>query len=1188
MESKQHHLLASSRTDFLDWAVSFLGCILIAIGLNTMAAETLPLHGKYDGSYDPASTSPPAGCSKCLVAVGEGCSIKANCPVAGEILIDKTGNKGAVSITIPQNLQADFQGRPMETEYEFSVRFAALTSGIANAPAITCGFFDEGGTGCRVTLAWYKTAADERLIALNGVNQYPLSPVSTFNWEDGKPHLYTVQKYRDTKSGKMVLQVLIDGVPQFKDPILYGSNMTLIEPWKNSIAGGHTGFQFRTGDAAAGRFVLDEMSYGPLGKIPDMPAQDGIALSALKNEWSKPIPGPWLLGKSGDGEGGVDVQDRSVRLSVNGSVRATSGEMTLKPNRSYTIKGSCTATGDVSSIELQFDQYKKTYPLNTPPFQMKKLPGGGDSQTISFEFPVYQRITNNLATLAIQAKGNGTVTLSDLSISGGGHFPINYLTVLPEQPGFEEGDIENQIAAYPGPQKLKVENRNGNFLLRSPEDWIVPMFYNGRAGTKANGSWWGAMGQAGIHLQSVAVGMPTGDIPRFWIGKEKYDFSGVEKAIKLVLSRDLSAKILLQFYADPYEGWCLENSTEICQNSKGQYAWGVQHFASWGGISEKNGSVRLLPSIMSSKAKSDIVASLRALDDWLNSSPLGRAVVGYYICGFNDGDFGHWVHPGTAAGQKEPDDYSPGAQNSWRAWLKEKYGGDIAKLNSAWGSALPDFESLSIPSPERRRFKGTGNFPWIPEKENSEVVDFNRFYGEACGDFLGGIVSQFKELTGSGRFFVSHVGNPMHGWRGYTGYGKLLKSRALDMITATADYGCRRPGYAGGANLMPESIGLQNQIAIHEIDHRTHTDPSHYEGMDFNVGRSEDAGQFRSILFRDGMNMISRGHSLYFFDMSGENFGDPAVTAAVGDLRKIAEQQLPLSGPPRADVAYFIGEDSINYLGDNEEANRFLMRMTRRQREQWDTAGVPYHLYLQRDLTDKALPKYKVYIFVLPQKISAEERDAIDRLKCDGNTLVFLHAPGICNSADMDQTISELTGIRATRIPGTTTPLAGSWIPGDHPLTTGLEGRFGDRPLYGNFSDRESRGLAFAIADPNATPLAKYRDSDKIAAGCRDFGTWRSIYLAVPWLDAQFINNIARAGGAWSVAEPHDAVFANQHLITIHALSGGKKTLRPRYPSKITDATTGEVIAEKSGEFSVDIPFGQTRVFRTEALPNPR
>jgi hypothetical protein len=87
----------------------------------------------------------------------------------------------------------------------------------------------------------------------------------------------------------------------------------------------------------------------------------------------------------------------------------------------------------------------------------------------------------------------------------------------------------------------------------------------------------------------------------------------------------------------------------------------------------------------------------------------------------------------------------------------------------------------------------------------------------------------------------------------------------------------------------------------------------------------------------------------------------------------------------------------------------------------------------------------------------------------------------------------------------------------------------------------------------------------------------------VPWLDAQFINNIAKTANAWSVAEPHDAVFANQHFIGAHAMSAGKKTLRPLNTSKVTDAITGELIAEKADEFTMEMPFGQTRIFRTEA-----
>lgn len=191
------------------------------------------------------------------------------------------------------------------------------------------------------------------------------------------------------------------------------------------------------------------------------------------------------------------------------------------------------------------------------------------------------------------------------------------------------------------------------------------------------------------------------------------------------------------------------------------------------------------------------------------------------------------------------------------------------------------------------------------------------------------------------------------------------------------------------------------------------------------------------------------------------------------------------------------------------------------------------------------------------------------------------------NGPDAAKSIAAITGMEVVRLTGSQA-LAGVWLPSENPLVKNLANRFGDRPIAWSFTDRESRGLAFAVTDKDAVPLAKYRDSADFACAVKEFPEWRCVFMGVPWLEAQFIANLADTAGAWRAGEPHDAVFASQHLITIHALSGGKKTLRPRYPSKITDATTGEVIAEKTGEFSIDIPFGQTRVFRTEALPNPR
>jgi hypothetical protein len=79
------------------------------------------------------------------------------------------------------------------------------------------------------------------------------------------------------------------------------------------------------------------------------------------------------------------------------------------------------------------------------------------------------------------------------------------------------------------------------------------------------------------------------------------------------------------------------------------------------------------------------------------------------------------------------------------------------------------------------------------------------------------------------------------------------------------------------------------------------------------------------------------------------------------------------------------------------------------------------------------------------------------------------------------------------------------------------------------------------------------------------------------------MNNLAKLAGAWVAAASHDAVYANQNFLTVHAQSPGKKTLKLRYPSKVSDAITGEVIADNVSEFSVEMTFGQTRIFRTES-----
>lgn len=1159
--------------------VAALAVLLLATpGLSGRAgAAPVGLRGAYDGSDDPASPHPPGDNGRWLKTVGHGCRIEPNTPSGGVALFADDELQGGSVINIKRRLdaEADFGGRPMETEYEFSIRVTVQSAGTATTPNFQAGFRDEGGLGRCVCLAWYRTAPQECLLAfMQSSPPGPIVPVTCWNWLDHAPHTYTVKKYRDPNGGKMVVQVLIDGEPQFHTPVPY-------ERLPRDTGSGE-GFQFGTSSYAKGRYVLDDLRFGPLQGVPPVAAQDAILTPRGGAEVTTVVAGPWQLQKiPGSGEAGVEEEGPAVRFAVNGRAKATSGRLTLKPNRMYVIKGTCEVTGDVSSVAVGFEQLSKGYDVPAPLPQETPLPLTKSGDATAFEFPVYLRMENELAALTLSVEGRGgRVTLRELTVTGGGPYRPGHTPFPPEKPAYDNTEVDRRLAAR-GSEAASVTRRNGFPSLRAGAEEIPPFFHVGPMVTSEAGGWWGAFGKAGVHLQSVHGRLSADKLRGFWEGPGHYGYATLEEILRTVLRRDADARIILGVWLDPFDAWGQENRDEVCQSSTGLYAIGKNHFSGW---SKEPGNLRFLPSIFSRKVGDEIVEMLCAMDAWLSSHEIGRAVAGYYLWGFNDADFGHWVHPGTSAGEKSPDDYSPAALAAWRSWLRERYGNDPKRLQESWGRHDADFDTVALPSPERRRTKGGDSFPWLLEREDQEIVDFNRFYGETPSRFIEHIIAGMRQRTGTGRLFVLHNGNAMHGWRGYTGFGRISKVPGLDCISATSDYGLRVPGYPGGCDSIPESLGLQGKLFFHEFDYRSHCSPTEFESMDFGVGRSSDAAMHRAMLLREATNMLARGHGLYCMDMSGQWYADPAIMDGVKDVCGLFRRQLDLAGPPLAEVAYFLGEDSINYLGDSDEASRFLMRVTRRHRPEWDTAGVPYHLYLQRDIADPNLPEYKVYVFLMPQKIDDSERRAIESLKRDGHTLVFLHAPGICDSTDPQAALRSITGIRTVRIPGNDRALAGTWLETGHPLLEGLRGRFGDRPIRWRFTDRESKGLAFAIEDPEAIPLATYRDHDTIAAAVREFGSWRSVYLAVPWLEARLIANIAQGAGAWRVADPYDAVFANQHFIGIHAMAAGTKRLRPRQKSRVTDAFNGKLIADEAEEFSVDLPFGVTRVFRTEGL----
>jgi hypothetical protein len=881
--------------------------------------------------------------------------------------------------------------------------------------------------------------------------------------------------------------------------------------------------------------------------------------------------------------GSCIAEGNTVKLAWQESVAAECEIKPLVVNRLYTLEGRAFAPGGGVKLALVIKQFTGSYPVAEKPDTVANLTVRGLPDGSPFAIPFYLRTPNSRVTIALEASGGAkAVSLTDLQLRGGGDYVSPFQESEPEKVEINEAQISNALAGR-SQERPDLLAENGAVHLRMGGESVPKFFYCSGIFREGAGHH-GLFANKGVHLHAINAVSPDYFHNPIWKACGQYDLDLIERAIKRVLAVDPQAKIIFGIWADVYPAWGLENPDEICANTAGLKAVGDAHFKQWG---NDPGKLRFLPSVFSTTAQREVGQMLAAIDEWTDTHELGKAVVGYYLWGFNDADFGHWVHPATSGGEKDLDDYSPAAQKAFRAWLKKKYGDDPKALARAWGQSGLSFETVTIPTPERRRVKAGDLFPWLGPAEQ-DVRDFNQFYGEAPGALLDGITSELFARMKRKKLMFTHFGNVMHGWRGYAGLGRMIDAPGINCLAATSDYGVRWPGCTGGFDSMPDSVRLNGKLFFHEFDYRAFTSRgTRSEGYDFGVGRAQDAVTHTAMFLREAGNLAAHGQGIYCLDLQQPSYADAGIMEGVAKGYQLFTTLAGLPGAPEADLALFINEHSVNSLCEDPESSRFLMRLTRRHRPQWDTSGVPYHLYLQRDITHPRLPKYKVYAFLMPQEMSPAEIEAVNAFKRDGNTLVFLHAPGLLNGPDAVKSISTITSMDVVRLTGSQA-LAGVWLPSENPLVTNLADRFGDRPIPWAFTDRESRGLAFAVTDKAAVPLARYRDSADIACAVKEFPEWRCVFVGVPWLEAQFLANLARTAGAWRAGEPHDAVFASQQLITIHALSAGRKTLRPRYPSKVTDAFTGEVIAEKASEFSVEMPFGQTRVFLTEALPGAR
>ncbi len=672
--------------------------------------------------------------------------------------------------------------------------------------------------------------------------------------------------------------------------------------------------------------------------------------------------------------------------------------------------------------------------------------------------------------------------------------------------------------------------------------------------------------RAGVHVYLVPLvlgrGMYGDRGP--WLGENQWDFSEVDELILRVLRNDPQGYVIFYMACDPYPDWGRENPEHVTWDQHGEKAVVQMHTRRWGG--EPEPGERFGPSAMSPKFRADVAETLRRLVAHVESSQAGKAVIGYHVAGLNDGQWFPWER--LDPNDLHLSDYSPGAQEGFRLWLRERYNDDVAALRTAWNDPAATFFAAAVPPPD----KLWNDQVFLDPQKDGHVIDWLRFYSEGVAEtvqYLAGVLkSETPRPIICGTYYEDITCNIAN----HIALAGHLASPHMDFLAGPAAYGVRMAGYQGTVRNVFGSTVLHGKMYLTEQDWRSWRSYPNQPEQNFSWGRAETAEIHNAMVRRECGMMLAYGLGTWWYDMSGGWFRDDGIMAGITEAVQAFRRELDHTEAPGADVAVFVSEESNYHIG-HKSAGVFRYNGIVKQIQELNLAGVPYRLYLQSDFGTASLPEYKLYLFLNPYHLDETQLQAIADLKTRGATLAFIQAPGIIGAPDPAQTISEITGMGIRPFTGDTVQYI---IPTDDQAAL-PEGTEPDITWSAAMP-----GPLFAVDDPQASVLGYYGETDQAGAAVRSFDTWQSAFVGTPGITAAFFNRLARWAGAWVAAEPGDAVYASERFLTVHGIFPGRKVIHLRHPARVTDLTSGEVISEPTDTVEFELDHAHTRWFYLE------
>ena len=707
-------------------------------------------------------------------------------------------------------------------------------------------------------------------------------------------------------------------------------------------------------------------------------------------------------------------------------------------------------------------------------------------------------------------------------------------------------------------------------------------------------------------------------------------FAEIDRIMEAALAVDSEIWLLPALSMDPHPEWLFAEPTEQMLGGRGDPVIKLSYAV------PDRGQVR--PTFMSLAWRVAGARGLRRLVEHMASRPYASRVIGLCLFAGRAGE-NYWGGNErnvfrNEAGQYDVKkrsawdvgDFSMAARRTFRAFLLSKYG-SVDRLRKAWCNPRVTFDDILDPAALSRQTL-CDYLVWVDKDGEAGSLrdplkpgvgclpmDYLQCFSEAMIDSFAAWGRAVKEASGgaliAGCFYgyaIPQMYTSIPGFHGHTAVAKACRTPWLDFFVSPSEYGgARRAGHPYWGLSIQDSLRLHKKLWIYEQDTRTFL----AEHMPKTFSRSETL----EVLKRDAAAALTHASGWWWYEFSKGMagalarswFSDPAILELAGRLKSVYERGLtfPQRGPT-AEIAVFYHGESLtaqDLFAPTAQINITISRLTFVNAMQ--RIGAPFDFYNLADipvLNERGmLDRYRLCIFLNPFYLTPPERSSLDLCKGRNRTLLWLWGPGIAGSdrsphADNVAELTEIPGIRALdRRAVQSYQLCAP----DHPLNAGLEDaaqftalpfppgatweRFGNEVwpvLYvdGAQCGKDTDVLGKWVLDGEVAPGRVAYCARRIVGG--KTGNWRSVYAAVPLLNARQLRNLAREAGVHIYWEGDEVLFAGAGFVALHTgKQAAEGVLRLPKAGTAHDVFSGKIVRSDAQQIAVDMAPYSTSVW---------